>query len=711
MRIKKIELCNFGSYEGINTFDTTGASDNKRIIVVGGKNGAGKTTLFTAIQVCLYGHAAFGYKASGKLYLKEIYNLINSMAVLDETQKAYVRIHFVENRIDADEYEIFRSWTWSNGNTTECLTISKNGVSLNDEQSLDFQKYLLHLIPPELLSLYFFDGERIADFFLNDQHNNIKDALLVLSGNDTYEILHGCIRKLLVGAESDVNNISQNYIDQRDAQRKYLSEERELKTRHMDLVTEIEQSETLLREKNSMYSLSGGISIEEWKNLQKQLHSEEEFREKTNAKLKSIAMDQLPFYIVLPLLEQVREQLETERDLKAYQFLRKKLATNSFKNMLCETMEHLGSKTPQIDGDKLTFAIQNHFYSKKMEKSKCLFDLSEDETASVIQTISTARSFEPSIVADYRREIEQSIKRTKETRETLQKSSIENYEEHLSLINELVGNIERLKIQRDYIETQLEQILEKISSVSKSLDITRKTLEEELKKKSVADLSDRMMLLVEELQDKQYQKLLSSVENDLNVKFKQLIRKEGFVDHIYLDDSFELHLIRHQDVDIKSLREMAKRHGAIAVKRNLKKRGYEALIGILETTEEQLSDALDKYPMELISLPIELDHDHFSKGEKQILVMSLYWSLMKQSKNELPFIIDTPFARIDTEHRANITELLFKELQGQLFVLSTNEELRQEHLLALEDQIAKVYLLEYGEEKRTKIIEGSYFEA
>ncbi len=28
--------------------------------------------------------------------------------------------------------------------------------------------------------------------------------------------------------------------------------------------------------------------------------------------------------------------------------------------------------------------------------------------------------------------------------------------------------------------------------------------------------------------------------------------------------------------------------------------------------------------------------------------------------NALPYVIDTPFARIDTEHRANITEYFFK---------------------------------------------------
>ena len=59
------------------------------------------------------------------------------------------------------------------------------------------------------------------------------------------------------------------------------------------------------------------------------------------------------------------------------------------------------------------------------------------------------------------------------------------------------------------------------------------------------------------------------------------------------------------------------------------------------------------------------------------------------------------------------------ELENQLARLSSriqlsevagHEELRQEHLAALKTQISKVYLLEYGEDKRTHIIEGNYFE-
>ena len=107
---------------------------------------------------------------------------------------------------------------------------------------------------------------------------------------------------------------------------------------------------------------------------------------------------------------------------------------------------------------------------------------------------------------------------------------------------------------------------------------------------------------------------------------------------------------------------------------------------------------------------MEIDKDRMSSGEKQIFVMSLYYAIMQQSSNQLPYVIDTPFARIDTEHRANITDHFFMELPGQLIVLSTNEELSGSHLKSMEDRIAQVYMLEYGADQRTKVLSDSYFE-
>ncbi len=710
MRIERIELYNFGSYEDLNVFDLLTDDSSKRIVVVGGKNGAGKTTLFTAMQICLYGHASFGFKTSGKRYLKEIYDLINHQARLDESKYAYVKICFSEDGVDTDHYEVVRTWKWSNRLIDESLSVKQNGIVLDDEATQNFQKYLLHLIPPELHKLYFFDGEQIAEYFLDEQHNNLRNALLVLSGNDTYEILYNNIRRLLAGVESDGESIAQKYADQREALERRKQREADLLDELSELAQDLDRLEADLRKENDVYSASGGVTLEEWKELQRKIKDEEDHRERINWNLKSAAAEILPFMIVKDLLQRVREQINTEKELQAYRILQNSLGTPRFKRRLSAAVKNTSSQSPEKDAAIIMSAIQSFFENRDLERKEPVFKLSQDESFSILNKIAAVEEYEAAAFGRDRRCIEESIQRSSELRERLQKSSIENFEEHVQAVADLNGQIDRLKNQQEKAEEALSVLKNEIEALEKLSETSRKTLLAELKKQSVTALSDRMLLLVEELQEQQFRKLIKAVEQDVNRKFKELIRKEAFVDHIALDSDFSLHLVRSQPVEVSALKLIAKKHGAAALKGTLKEIGYRALIGRLSTTEDSLGFALAEYPEESITLPIELDYTRFSNGEKQVLVMALYWAIMKQSKNELPFIIDTPFARIDTEHRANITERFFKELQGQLFVLSTNEELRHEHVASLDRQIARVYLLEYGDDKRTRISEGSYFE-
>ena len=111
-----------------------------------------------------------------------------------------------------------------------------------------------------------------------------------------------------------------------------------------------------------------------------------------------------------------------------------------------------------------------------------------------------------------------------------------------------------------------------------------------------------------------------------------------------------------------------------------------------------------------ITVPVELDKGRFSNGEKQIFIMALYHSLIQLCKHEIPFIIDTPFARIDTEHRNNISKYFFSKLNGQVFILSTNEEIDSDHVKIMKDKICATYMLENVDNKQTIIVGNTYFE-
>ena len=481
MKIERIELNNFGSYEDLNSFDVMTDDQSKRIIIIGGKNGAGKTTLFTAIQICLYGHASFGFKTSGKRYLKEIYDLINNQARLDETKSAYVKICFSESRIDTDHYEVTRFWTWSNSIITEIFSVKQNGVLLDEEAAMNFQNYLLHLIPPELHKLYFFDGEEIADYFLDEQNNNIKDALLILSGNDTYELLYNNIRRLLNGVESGNESIAQNYADQRESLTKYSQEEAQLIGEIVELRTDVERLEADLTHENKAYAANGGVTLEVWKDLQNALKDEEERRERINWNLKSAAADILPFIIVKDLLANVKEQISAEKDLQAYRILQSSLNTSQFKRCISNTMKKTSSHSPAEDTTLLIYAIQSFFENRDLENKTPIFMLSEDDGLSILNKIAAVEEYKTATFSKDRRRIENSIQRSTEIRTQLQKSSIENFESHVKCVADLTNQIERLKSELTGKEIALQELQDRTEELKKALDHSRKALEAELK--------------------------------------------------------------------------------------------------------------------------------------------------------------------------------------------------------------------------------------
>ena len=140
--------------------------------------------------------------------------------------------------------------------------------------------------------------------------------------------------------------------------------------------------------------------------------------------------------------------------------------------------------------------------------------------------------------------------------------------------------------------------------------------------------------------------------------------------------------------------------------------GLTHCMGLLEATKaESLEDFMDKYHdvNKSFSVLQEVDKSRLSKGEKQIFIMALYWAFMCLSKYEVPFIIDTPFARIDSEHRANITKEFFMNLQGQIFIFSTNEEIVGEHYDTMGPELLSTFLLENKDNLKTIVKANTYF--
>ena len=420
MRIDKIVLNNFGSYEGENIFDTS-IGNGRNIILVGGKNGAGKTTLFTAMRVCLYGYMSMGYKNYNAFYTRAISEQINNVAKLTKPTHASVAMQItLSNGRDLDIYELTRLWVLDES-LSETFLVVKNGELLSAGEVADFEKYLLSLIPPELFNLYFFDGEKIADFFMNEGGNaRIKEAFLTLCGYDTFEIMRRNFKRISGGSTASAVALEE-YL-----QAKQTAKEEDL--RYQDLLSQLEacvgeldtcEAEIAALEKR--YAQSGGTTQEEWNEKLIQLKEEEKKREVWNAVLKKWANEMVPFLIVRDQILALREQITAENDQKKYQ---------SF----CEILDV--PEMSELAGDALEQmkTLASCLYGGETEP---ILDLSFEQCVTLLAQISTITDFDQSKIGKYRTMIKKSISRSAALRQELDNSSVVAVQDYMKLRAEL----------------------------------------------------------------------------------------------------------------------------------------------------------------------------------------------------------------------------------------------------------------------------------
>ena len=694
MRIDKIVLNNFGSYEGETIFDTS-TENGRNIILVGGKNGAGKTTLFTAMRVCLYGYMSMGYKNYNAFYTRAISKQINNTAKLTKPTHASVSMQItLSNGRDLDIYELTRSWVLDES-LAETFMIAKNGELLSTGEVADFEKYLFSLIPPELFNLYFFDGEKIAGFFMNEGSNaRIKEAFLTLCGYDTFDIMRRNFKRISGGSSSSSAALDE-YLQAKQAAEVEDIKYQELLTQMESCISDLDACEAEIVALEKKYEQSGGITQEEWNEKIGKLKEEEKKREVWNAVLRKWANEIVPFLIIRDQLQALKGQITAENDQKKYQSFCEILAVPEMAELAGESLDQMRSLASCLYGGE----------------AEPILDLSFEQCVKLLAQISTITSFDSAKIEKHRNAIRNSINRSAKLREELDNSNLLAVQEYMRKRAEL---FERKSVFLDY-RVNLEQEIAKQKEVllQSRLELTRTQtkLEGDLKKASINDISAKAILMLDKLQSILYRQQISKVEDRFRVEIRTLMRKTKFIDDIKIDDDFNIFLFRNEvvlrSVLIDALKsnseeQLASVIGADAIAKLKKISGTE--------TMQELLNYCNSLQKDDVELPIRIDQASLSNGEKQIFIMALYHSLVQLGRHEIPFIIDTPFARIDTEHRHNISKYFFRKLKGQVFILSTNEEINSSHVQILRDHIAATYLLENTDNKKTVVVQDTYFE-
>ena len=698
MRIKRLTLNNIGSFAGEYSFQFQTDNPQKQIVLIGGRNGAGKTTLFESIRLCLYGYKLYGYRQNSQTYTNKIKRLINDKVKSASPATAGITMQIlIEDGYANSVFEISREWILNGNTLKESLCVYKDGDLLTTEQMQDFDNYLMQIIPPALFNFHFFDGEKVSNFVFNRANGQaFRKAFLQICGLDTFDLIEEQLQYNTRTKKGDSQNLIQ---EEYATARMKLAEAKESHIAALQKIQETQAEIDALQDQITILDADmkkyGGVEDDDWKLYEKEIQEEESKREELRHILKAAANDVIPFIILKDQLQALKHQLTVEGKLKRNRLFKDKFSDPHLKEKLQQELK-VGIDSPQIElSDEFMLALYKTLREDISEHEVEFLQISENDSMELLAKIHHYQNYDIQSLIDAEKSLEESLARTKELRAQMDSKEVVDSNHYLAKKNELLLQLDTARQQFFAKKDALSQAEIVLQTAEKAYQKAYEKYRAMLKEKSVSDMAARALLAFSELKQNLYAKYISQVEEAFSRNFHNLISKTDLIDGIYIDSAFEVVAYKMQEVDIAHVFKEVQEYGEEYVFTNIGERAYKII------KDSSSSDGK-------ITAPIKVEQ-HFSAGEQQIFVMSLYQSLAEIRTSELPFVIDTPLARIDSEHRRNILDHFFSRLPGQVIILSTDEEINNEGMAVLSSKISDVYLIEHQEDGTTSVSRGAYF--
>lgn len=711
MKINRIQLFNFSSYEGENDFDFRN-DDEKNIILIGGKNGAGKTSLFTAIKIALYGPLAFGYVGTNSHYINKIKDLINSKAFQQNKVKSRVQISIsLKIEREVKDYIITREWDYIDQKLNEKFYLQRDNTVLDDQEQSYFQNYLQSIVPPDLFDFFLFDGEEVSNIFSSSSYNTyVKNAVFTLCGMDIFEI----IRKYTKGYISkrskndDDEDLYKNYELIKKDFHKFETQKENLEKDINSYKESYEQIEVQLSELEVAFKKAGGITEEERKVLEDKYKESESRKTEYSAKMKMFVEELMPFIILKDFTSDISSQLDFEEKAEIFDYIQNKLNKKDIDGVL---------KNYDSSNDKLSDHLMEMLLGKfkpmgYSDGRNIIFDLSRDETAHINGLISNVENFNIDGMIKTVKAKNEACDITAEINRTLRNAISED---EAVIFAEKKNNLKKSKeeISRNLYmaETDLDYLKRDLNNLEQQKERLYQKIRVSTQNKNVYKISSGVSNIMKTLLEKKTISMRKRLEELIVQNLKHIYRKDNLITHVEVTEEFQFNLYQDDEYDesdiIRLLKNIGNSEFLTAIGSQSINKLYETYnVDDISKLRKRLEASNSK---KKISLYKRIDINRLSKGERQIFILSLYWAIIILSGQEIPFIIDTPYARIDASHRKEISEKFFPNISKQVIILSTDEEINKEYYRIIKPYIAKEYLLVNDTSQNRTTVENHYF--
>ncbi|NYV73208.1 DNA sulfur modification protein DndD [Streptomyces sp. UH6] len=663
MLLHNITLEEFGAYRGKQTLDLT-VKKNKPIILIGGLNGCGKTTLLDAIQLVLYGPRARCSGRGGKAYETYLRESINRQH--DPARGSSVTLEFTVTT-DAKEhyYRVIRSWHTSGKSLKEFLTVlvdddyrgepTEPDLKYSRTLSEGWADHVEDLLPLEVASLSFFDGEKIESLADPERASSvIESAVNSLLGVNTVEQLRTDLlalqrRQKLSEEEQHLLEDIRAKEQERDAVKAELKQAaQQLEDRQSTLADAMRELERIER----TFEKEGGSLFERRVELEQSRKEAGERLADLRAALGQLAAGTLPFVIMGKQLDELRAQ--AEREQRAAES-RQVLGVLEVRDQWLLSL--LPEETQEAALAKLEEDRQQRASSVQLEIDLGLPSDMTTQIAALDEGVSRDQERAAELLGQISATAEDVAQLDRQLAGVPEQSKVEaiqkDRDEQLKACAAFKAAIARDMERIEELKRRLEHVDAALGRAHDAF-VRTKVKAEEVER--VIKYSEKARETLQQFGQQLLEAHISRLEVAVLESFGMLMRKQSLVKDLRIGDGFKL----------------------------------------------TLADANGE--------PIE--PGRLSAGERQLLAVSLLWGLMKVAGSRLPSVIDTPLGRLDSRHRQHLTDRYFPHASDQVLLLSTDEEIDETLLNRLQKSVARTYTLVHDDTQlTTSVVEGYWWNA
>lgn len=709
MQIMQLTLNNFSSYEGINTFDFS-VEKNKPIILIGGQNGAGKTSLFTAIKVALYGPLAFGYTGTNSFYVKKIKRLINNKAF--QSYNLISGVSIVIKTIKEREivcYTIERKWTIVESSVAEDYNVYEGEKKLSESEKVLFESFILNLIPIDLFEFFLFDGEEIGNIFSSDNYNKfLKKSIVTVCDIDDFEILyHFC--KNYFGRKNTIE--AQQVIEQYTSIKKQVqSIEQQIEQCHNFIHSNearIVALNALIEQKQSEFIRSGGIQPERAAQLEKESAEYDKQRENLNREVKAFFESLLPFCIMADMIPSLEQQIQYEEKATIYEYVSNMLSEHFIADVL-KDYENVDEASKTLHS-----AIIDRFKVSNGVVNNVIFDFSDSERGKILHIADSVSTFDvDAFVSKIKKKnklTEKSIRIRHQLRNAL---SEEDSKKYMFEIEQARQQIELADQDNEQYHAQIDSLSDLKSAYEKEAKALKERIRGLVQDEHVLDLVNSISIIMDDLIQSRLEHIRTQLAERIVDNLQQIYRKNNLIARMKISEDFKFELFQKQRLSISDLQSLITNIGFRELYKAIGEESIDILCRYfsLNAPGELRTAIVNCKEMVEFDLYKRINLNMLSKGERQIFVLSLYWAIVQVSGKQIPFVIDTPYARIDANHRAEISSKFFPNISSQVIILSTDEEITREYYNITKPFVSREYLLQNNQgDNCTAVTEGYFF--